>query len=178
MFLKKPQYYSENNINIVTSAEVTKIDREKKVVKAGRKEYAYDKLCIAAGSKPFVPPVENADGCKNVFTFLDLASAKALKKAVNKKTKAVVIGAGLIGMKAAEGLSKVCESVHVAELSPRVLPSILDEKSAVFVKKYLEEHGGLSFHLQDTVVKANVKADALNPYCSKAVKHLTAMCSL
>ena len=80
MFLKKPQYYSENNINIVTSAEVTKIDREKKVVKAGRKEYPYDKLCIAAGSKPFVPPVENADGCKNVFTFLDVCCRQYLMK--------------------------------------------------------------------------------------------------
>lgn len=172
MFLKKPQFYVENNINIITGAEVTKIDREKNVVKAGRKEYPYDKLCIAAGSKPFVPPVENADGCKNVFTFLDLASAKALKKAVSKKTKAVVIGAGLIGMKAAEGLSKICESVHVAELSPRVLPSILDEKSAVFVKKYLEEHGGLSFHLQDTVVKANVKGGCVKSVLLKSGKTL------
>ncbi len=156
MFLKRPQFYAENNINVITGTQVTKIDREKKIAKAGRKEYPYDKLCIATGSKPFVPHVENADGCKNVFTFLDLASAKALKKAVNKNSRAVVIGAGLIGMKAAEGLSKICASVDVAELSPRVLPSILDEKSAVFVKKYLEEHG-ISFHLQDTAVTANVK---------------------
>lgn len=156
MFLRKPQFYADNKIAVITGAEVTKIDREKKTVKAGRKEYPYDKLCIAAGSKPFVPPVENAQGCKNVFTFLDLASAKALKKAVNKNTRAVVIGAGLIGMKAAEGLSKICKSVHVAELSPRVLPSILDEKSAVSVKKYLEAHG-LCFHLENTVVKAQTK---------------------
>lgn len=156
MFLRKPQFYTDNNINIITSANVTAIDREKKIVKAGRKEYPYDKLCLATGSKPFVPPVENVQGCKNVFTFLDLESAKSLKKAVNKDTSAVVIGAGLIGMKAAEGLSKICKSVEVAELSPRVLPSILDDKSAVFVKRYLEEHG-ISFHLEDTVVKANVK---------------------
>lgn len=141
MFLRKPQFYADNKIAVITGAEVTKIDREKKTVKAGRKEYPYDKLCIAAGSKPFVPPVENAQGCKNVFTFLDLASAKALKKAVNKNTRAVVIGAGLIGMKAAEGLSKICKSVHVAELSPRVLPSILDEKSAVSVKNTLRRTG-------------------------------------
>ncbi len=160
MFLRKPQFYADNNIKIITGAEVTKIDREKKCVRAGRKDYPYDRLCIAAGSKPFVPPVENAQGCRNVFTFLDLASAKALKKAVNKNTRAVVIGAGLIGMKAAEGLSKICKSVHVAELSPRVLPSILDEKSAVSVKKYLEGHG-LCFHLENTVVKAEVKGGAV-----------------
>lgn len=171
MFLKKPQFYADHNINVITGTRVSKIDREKKVVKAGRKEYPYDKLCLATGSKPFVPHVENAQGCKNVFTFLDLASAKALKKAVNKNTKAVVIGAGLIGMKAAEGLSKICESVDVAELSPRVLPSILDEKSAVFVKKYLEEHG-ISFHLKDTVVKANVKNGAVQSVELKSGKTL------
>lgn len=171
MFLKKPQFYAENNIKVITGTQVTKIDREKKTVKAGRKEYPYDKLCIATGSKPFVPRVENAEGCKNVFTFLDLASAKALKKAVNKNTKAVVIGAGLIGMKAAEGLSKICESVDVAELSPRVLPSILDEKSAVFVKKFLEQHG-ISFHLQDTVVTANVKNGSVRSVLLKSGKTL------
>ena len=80
MFLKKTQYYSENNINIVTSAEVTKIDREKKVVKAGRKEYAYDKLCIAAGSKPFVPPVEMLTGVKMCSLFLTLQAQKHSKK--------------------------------------------------------------------------------------------------
>lgn len=171
MFLKKPQFYAENNINIITGAQVTKIDRENKTVKAGRKEFPYDKLCIATGSKPFVPRVENAEGCKNVFTFLDLASAKALKKAVNNNSKAVVIGAGLIGMKAAEGLTKICASVDVAELSPRVLPSILDEKSAVFVKKYLEEHG-ISFHLQDTVVTANVKNGSVKSVLLKSGKTL------
>lgn len=171
MFLKKPQFYADSKINVITGTQVTEINREKKTVKAGRKEYSYDKLCIATGSKPFVPPVENADGCRNVFTFLDLASAKALKKAVNKNTKAVVIGAGLIGMKAAEGLSKICSSVDVAELSPRVLPSILDEKSAVFVKKYLEKHG-ISFHLQDTVVKANVKGGSVRSVLLKSGKTL------
>ena len=171
MFLKKPQFYADSKINVITGTQVTEINREKKTVKAGRKEYSYDKLCIATGSKPFVPPVENADGCRNVFTFLDLASAKALKKAVNKNTKAVVIGAGLIGMKAAEGLSKICSSVDVAELSPRVLPSILDEKSAMFVKKYLEKHG-ISFHLQDTVVKANVKGGSVRSVLLKSGKTL------
>lgn len=171
MFLKKPQFYADSKINVITGTQVTEINREKKTVKAGRKEYPYDRLCIATGSKPFVPPVENADGCRNVFTFLDLASAKALKKAVNKNTKAVVIGAGLIGMKAAEGLSKICSSVDVAELSPRVLPSILDEKSAMFVKKYLEKHG-ISFHLQDTVVKANVKGGSVRSVLLKSGKTL------
>lgn len=158
MYLRKASFYKEQDIHIITSAEVTKIDTDKKTVKAGRKEYAYDKLCLATGSKPFVPPMKNVEGHKNVFTFLDLAAVKAVKKAAKKDTKAVVIGAGLIGMKAAEGLSQICASVDVVELAPRVLPSILDEKSAKSVKAHLEANG-IQFHLENTVTEANVKKD-------------------
>lgn len=156
MYLRKPSFYKENKINVVTEANVTAIDKENKVVKAGRKSYSYDKLCIAVGSKPFVPPMKNVEGNKNALTFLDLASTKAVKKLADAKTRAVVIGAGLIGMKAAEGLSKVCKSVDVIELAPRVLPSILDEKSAKSVKAHLEANG-IKFHLENTVTEAKTK---------------------
>ncbi len=156
MYLRKPSFYKENKINVVTEANVTAIDKENKLVKAGRKSYSYDKLCIAAGSKPFVPPMKNVEGNKNALTFLDLASTKAVKKLADAKTRAVVIGAGLIGMKAAEGLSKVCKSVDVVELAPRVLPSILDEKSAKSVKAHLEANG-IKFHLENTVTEAKTK---------------------
>ncbi|MDE6124505.1 MAG: FAD-dependent oxidoreductase [Eubacterium sp.] len=156
MYLRKASYYKENNINIITNSNVTKIDTEKKTVKAGRKEYPYDKLCLATGSKPFVPPMKNAEGNKNALTFLDLAATKEVKKAAKADTRAVVIGAGLIGMKAAEGLSKICASVDVVELAPRVLPSILDEKSAKSVKAHLEANG-IHFHLENTVVDAKTK---------------------
>jgi len=161
MFLRKASFYKENKINIITGADVTKIDTNKKTVKAGRREYPYDKLCLATGSKPFIPPIKNAAGNKNAFTFLDLAAAKAVKKAVKSDTRAVVIGAGLIGMKAAEGLSKVCASVDVVELAPRVLPSILDEKSAKSVKAHLEANG-IKFHLENTVEEAKSKGGRIH----------------
>ncbi|MBR4240599.1 MAG: NAD(P)/FAD-dependent oxidoreductase [Eubacterium sp.] len=157
MFLRKNSYYASNGIDIVIKTEVKSIDRKNKTVKAGRKVYPYDKLCICTGSKPFIPPMKNVSGKTNVFTFLDLAAAKALKTAVNKETRAVVIGAGLIGMKAAEGLSKICRSVDVVELSPRILPSILDMKSSKGVKKYIEEKGKIRFHLGDTVTGAETR---------------------
>lgn len=156
MALRKPSFYKTNNINVITNAKVTSIDRKNKTVKIGKKSYPYDKLCLATGSKPFVPPMENVEGKENAVTFLDLASAKELKSLANENTKAVVIGAGLIGMKAAEGLVKICKSVDVVELAPRVLPSILDKTSARQVKKHLENNG-IKFHLENTVVKAQSK---------------------
>ncbi len=156
MPLRRKQLFAERRINVVTNSEVTSIDRKEKTVKCKNKKYPYDKLCIATGSKPFVPPMENISGKDNAFTFLDFASAKAIKAAANSNSKAVVIGAGLIGLKAAEGLVKICKSVDVVELAPRVLPSILDDKAAKIVKKHLEENN-IKIHLENTVVKVKSK---------------------
>lgn len=141
MRLRTPAYYKEQKIEIVTDVEVTAIDRAKKTVKCGRKAYSYDKLCLCTGSVPFVPPMQNVSGKRNVCGFLTAADAQAVHDLASANTRAVVIGAGLIGMKAAEGLSKICKSVDVVELSDRVLPSILDEKSAKLVRRHLEHHG-------------------------------------
>lgn len=171
MALRKPAFYKQNNIDVVTGAKVTSIDRQSKTVKAGRKTYSYDRLCLATGSVPFVPPMENVSGKANALTFLDLAAVKEIKKIANEKTRAVVIGAGLIGMKAAEGLVKICKSVDVVELAPRVLPSILDEKSSKQVKKHLEDNG-IKFHLENTVVKATSKGKQITAVTLKDGKKL------
>lgn len=172
MYLRKPTYYKQKNIDIVTDAEVKAIDTEAKTVKVGRKNYPYDKLCLCTGSKPFVPPMKNVSGKTNALTFLDLAATKAVKSAADKDTKAVVIGGGLIGMKAAEGLSKICKSVDVVELAPRILPSILDPKSAKNVKKYIEEKGNIKFHLEDTVVEAKSKGKTIHSVVLKSGRTL------
>lgn len=171
MALRKPAFYKQNNIAVVTGAKVTAIDRQSKTVKAGRKAYSYDRLCLATGSVPFVPPMENVSGKANALTFLDLSAVKEIKKIANEKTRAVVIGAGLIGMKAAEGLVKICKSVDVVELAPRVLPSILDEKSSKQVKKHLEDNG-IKFHLENTVVKAVSKGKQITAVTLKDGKKL------
>lgn len=171
MTLRKPAFYKEKKMDVITSSKVTAIDTEKKIVKAGRKNYPYDKLCLCTGSKPFVPPMDNVEGKANALTFLDLKATKAVKTLANDKTRAVVIGAGLIGMKAAEGLVKICKSVDVVELAPRVLPSILDAKSAKQVKKHLENNG-IRFHLENTVVKASSKGKQITAVTLKDGKKL------
>ncbi len=171
MYLRRTHYYKEKKIDIVSSSKVTAIDADKKNVKVGRKNYPYDKLCICTGSKPFVPPMENVAGKANAYTFLTLDSAKQIKKAADEKTRAVVIGAGLIGMKAAEGLSKICKSVDVVELAPRVLPSILDANSAKQVKRHLENNA-IKFHLENTVVKAVSKGKQITGVILKDGKKL------
>lgn len=171
MTLRRPAFYKEKKIDVITSSKVTAIDTEKKIVKAGRKNYPYDKLCLCTGSKPFVPAMDNVEGKANALTFLDLKATKVVKTLANDTTRAVVIGAGLIGMKAAEGLVKICKSVDVVELAPRVLPSILDAKSAKQVKKHLENNG-IRFHLENTVVKASSKGKQITAVTLKDGKKL------
>lgn len=171
MALRRQSFYKEKNIDVVTSSKVTAIDTEKKTVKVGRKSYRYDKLCLCTGSKPFVPPMENVEGKANALTFLDLKATKNVKAIANEKTRAVVIGAGLIGMKAAEGLVKICKSVDVVELAPRVLPSILDANSAKQVKRHLENNG-IKFHLGNTVVRAASKGKQITAVTLKDGKKL------
>ena len=171
MYLRKASHYKSLNIDIAVSSRVTAIDREKRIVRVGRKSYQYDKLCLCTGSKPFVPPMENIEGKANALTFLDLASTKEVKRLADKNTRAVVIGAGLIGMKAAEGLVKVCKSVEVVELATRVLPSILDEASAKQVKKHLESNG-IKFHLGTTVTRAVSKGKQITSVVLKDGKKI------
>ncbi len=171
MFLRKPDFYKKNKIDVITDTKVTSIDKEKKIVKSGRKIYPYDKLCLCTGSVPFIPPMENVKGKSNALTFLDLKATKEVKRLASNNTKAVVIGAGLIGMKAAEGLVKVCKSVDVVELAPRVLPSILDFNSSKLVKKHLENNK-IKFHLENTVIKAESNGDRITSVILKNGKKL------
>ena len=116
--------------------------------------------------------MKNVLGKDNALTFLDFESAKQIKAKAGRETRAVVIGAGLIGMKAAEGLSKICRSVDVVELAPRILPSILDAKSAKSVKKYIEDEGNIRFHLEQTVTQAESKGNVITSVILSSGKEL------
>lgn len=68
-------------------------------------EVPYDKLLVATGSRPFVPPMDGLDGVKNKFSFMTWDDMDALEKALSPKKKVLVIGAGLIGLKCVEGIA-------------------------------------------------------------------------
>ena len=147
MVYRKKDFYQQNNVDTILGKKAIAIDSKKKTVTLDSGESVpYDKLLVATGSSPFVPPVEGLGGQENVFTFLKYDSALGIEKLVTKDSRIVVVGAGLIGLKAAEGLVPVAKSVDVVELAPRVLPMILDEQAAGPVQKRMEENG-VTFHL-------------------------------
>ena len=142
-------FYEKNGCEVVRG-EVTALDKDKKTVTlSDGHTIAYDKLCICTGSSPFVPPMKGLDTVEKKFTFLTIDDAYAIEQAVDADSRALIIGAGLIGLKCAEGLRDRVRSVTVCDLAPRVLSSILDDECAAIVQKHLEECG-IAFSLGNT----------------------------
>lgn len=135
-------FYEKNNVNTLFDARVTKIDPEKKTVTVENgEEISYDRLMNATGSKPFIPPMEGLDRVEKKFTFMKFDDAKAVKDAVSDGAKVLIVGAGLIGLKAAEALEHYGADMTVVDLADRILPSILDENASDIMRKHIESKG-------------------------------------
>ena len=144
-------FYEENGVTLLAGKRAEKIDPESKTVLLDDGQaLSYDKLLVAAGSRPFVPPIKGLDGVENAFTFMTLDSAKALEKALGPDKRVLILGAGLIGLKCAEGIAGRVGSLTVADLADHILPSIRDSEAAAMVQRHIEDHG-VSFLLGDGV---------------------------
>ncbi|MBR1751932.1 MAG: NAD(P)/FAD-dependent oxidoreductase [Ruminococcus sp.] len=149
----RPKNFYEKNGASLIYAKAEKIDNETGCVKLSNGEtVSFTKLCIAAGSSPFVPRFEGLEKVKNKFSFMTIDDTLALEKALSDKARVLIVGAGLIGLKCAEGIAKRVKSVTVCDLADRVLSSILDDECAAVMQKHLEENG-IEFMLSDTAVK-------------------------
>lgn len=112
----------------------------------------FDSLCLATGSSPFVPPFEGLDSVPKRFSFMTLDDALQLEQALSKSSRVLIIGAGLIGLKCAEGIHDRVAEITVCDLADRVLSSILDTECAAMMQKHLEKHG-IQFMLGDSAVR-------------------------
>lgn len=168
MNYRPADFYQKNNIRTMFSVRAEHIDAAKKqVLLQGGKKVKYDKLLVATGSRPFVPPMEGLD--KNeYFTFMTYADALALEKQLAPEKKVLIVGAGLIGLKCLEGIADRVGKVTVVDMAPHILPSILDDYGASIIQKQLEKHGA-EFYLSDSVASfekgvAHLKSGATVPF--------------
>ena len=146
-------FYEKNSVTVLYGEEAVSVDPSGKTVSLGSgKKLGYDSLCVATGSTPFVPPTEGLESVKNVHTFMTLDDAEALKSSLTPDSKVLIVGAGLIGLKCAEGILNLCREITVCDLAPRVLSSILDQDCAAIMQAHLEKMG-IKFLLGDTVEK-------------------------
>ncbi len=140
-------WYQDNNITLHLGKKVVKIDRKARAVVADDGTRAgYDRLLLATGSNPFILPVPGAD-LDGVISFRDIADVDAMIRASSQYRHAVVIGGGLLGLEAANGLMKRGMDVTVVHIAPWLMERQLDEPAARLLQKSLEEKG-MKFLLQ------------------------------
>lgn len=142
MLYRDKDFYKKNKITPILGKRVTKIDPAKKTVTLDDgSSLGYEKLMNATGSKPFVPPTEGLDTVKNSFTFMTLDSVKEIRRKLKPDSRVLIVGAGLIGLKAAEAVADTAAELTVIDLADRILPSILDPDAGQIMQKHIEEKG-------------------------------------
>lgn len=162
MRYRDEDFYEKNDVDTLFGTRVTKINPAAKTVTIENgNEISYDKLMIATGSKPFIPPMEGLDKIAKKFTFMTLDSAKEVKEAVTEGAKVLIVGAGLIGLKAAEALEHYGADMTVIDLADRILPSILDEDASAIMQKHIESKG-VKFILGTSVKEFSENSALLN----------------
>lgn len=145
-------WYATHGVTLHKGAKVTGIDRQNKTVTSANGITAsYDKLVIATGSLPFIIPVPGHQ-LPGVLAYRDLDDVEKMLEIAEGKGRAIVIGAGLLGLEAAYGLKRQGMDVTVIHLMPTIMERQLDPAAAYLLEKALNERG------IDIITKANTKA--------------------
>ncbi len=146
IILNTREWYAENNIALYTNARINKIDRKNRVVYAEDGTSApYDRLLIATGSKPFMLPIPGKD-LQGVIGYRDIKDTNDMIETAKTHKHAVVIGGGLLGLEAANGLKIQGMEVTVVHKNDWLLERQLDKTAGGMLQKSLESKG-LSFLL-------------------------------
>ena len=136
MYFHGEDYYEKKGVKAVY-AVAEKVDPEKKVVIAEGKEYSYDELLVATGSKPFVPPIKGLENVTKKHTFYTMDDMLGLRADLEKGGKVLIVGAGLIGMKCAEGVKEYMDDIVIADMAPRPLPAATTPEAGSIVQERL-----------------------------------------
>jgi nitrite reductase (NADH) large subunit len=141
IFLYTTEWFESRAVNLIAGVKIEKIDRERKVLidTAGREE-AYDKLIIATGSLPLVPPIENLN-VQGFFVFRTITDCQLIASYARHCRRAAVIGGGLLGLEAARGLLNHGLEVTVIEVMPYPMVQQLDPDSGAMLARRLEGLG-------------------------------------
>ena len=139
--LHAPEWYAEHGVTLHAGDPIVSIDRRNRVVKSQRGvEPSYDRLLLATGSQPILLPIPGAD-LPGVITFRDLADVEAMLAAARRVRRAVVIGGGLLGLEAANGLRIRGMEVTVVHLCETLMERQLDAAAAALLRASLASRG-------------------------------------
>ncbi|MDA3947720.1 MAG: FAD-dependent oxidoreductase [Spirochaeta sp.] len=168
LFVQTPESFFNNyRLEVRTREEITRIDREQKHVHVTRldtgEDYteSYDKLVLSPGAEPFKPPIEgiNSDG---IFTLRSGPETDAIKEFVDRRQpkRAVIVGAGFIGLEMAENLHDRGVFVTIVEMAQQVM-NVVDFEMAAMVHQHLKTKD-VEFYLRDGVARFHKDGDSID----------------
>jgi nitrite reductase (NADH) large subunit len=143
--LVTPGFYQENDINIHIGDRAIEIDRQQKVVhSANGLAINYDKLVLATGSYPFVPPIKGKESL-GTFVYRTIEDLEGMSAYAKNCQTGVVIGGGLLGLECANALKNMGLKTHVVEFAPRLMPMQIDDTGGNVLRSKIAELG-VSIH--------------------------------
>jgi len=158
--LVEGDFFTNNAIELRLSQQIVAIDRDTQVVRtASGHEAHWDKLVLATGSYPFVPPIPGNDlpGC---FVYRTLDDLDAISAHAGEARRGVVIGGGLLGLEAANALKQLGLETHVVEFAPNLMAVQLDNDGAAMLRKKIEALG-VGVHTRKATREIACEADGL-----------------
>lgn len=172
MAYRPADFYNDNGVEAILGVAAAKIDlKTKKIELADGRGVDFDKLLLAMGGKPFVPPITGLDK-RDVYTFTALEDALKLDEAVRHLKDFVIIGGGLIGLKCAESLHKRGANVTIVELADRVMATVLDIEAGRIVERGLAS-SGIKVITEDTVEEIRGEGDSITGVRLKSGEELS-----
>ena len=171
LYINKADWYEKMNIEVLLGKIVEKIDVDSRCIKLDDgKIIKYDKLLIASGSRPFIPPIAGKFKA-GVFALRTLKDLRHIKKYFSLCEDITVIGGGLLGLEAAWAIKELGKKVNVVEFAPYLLPRQLDKELADEVSEKLKQNGlNLYFDAAAEEILGETRADGLKLKDGRVIK--------
>ncbi|WP_318488292.1 nitrite reductase large subunit NirB [Photobacterium leiognathi] len=139
--LVKQGLYEKHGINVLLGERAINVNREQKLILSNTgREIRYDKLIMATGSYPWVPPIKGNEN-KDCFVYRTIEDLKAIEATAKRSKSGVVIGGGLLGLEAAGALKALGVETHVIEFAPVLMAEQLDPQGGQQLRKKIEQLG-------------------------------------
>lgn len=148
-------WYEKNGVTLLPGRTAVSVDSAAhQVTLDNGTVLPYHKLCFATGSRPFVPPMEGLETVEHQTSFMTLDDAHAMAAMLGdgKDKRVLIIGAGLIGLKCAEGIVDRCASLTIVDMAERILPNVMLPHPAALIQKRIESRG-VTFLLGDSAAR-------------------------
>lgn len=141
LMLTSEDYYNEKSVEFILKDKVVDLDLEnKEVITASGRREGYDKLILATGSFPFVPPIPGNNG-EHCLVYRTIEDLEAITNSAKQSKVGVVVGGGLLGLEAAAALKAAGLETHVVEFAPRLMAVQLDEGGGKLLRRKIEAIG-------------------------------------